>query len=398
MLRAHRIELNPNNKQATYFAKASGVARFAFNWALAEWKRRYEAGGKPNQVMLRRELNAIKREQFPWMLEVTKNAPQMAIIQLGEAFRKFFKKRSLYPKFRKKGINDRFTLTNDQFALNGSHIRIPNLGWVRMRESLRFVGKVLSATISRKADRWFASIAIEIETSKTKPSIRENQAEIGVDLGVSAFATLSTGEVIQGPKPHKTLIQRLRRLSKSLSRKQKGSNNRKKAKLKLAELHYRIANIRRDALQQLTTRLTRDYNLICIEDLHIKGMLQNRRLSRSIADMGFYEFRRQLEYKAAVNDVKIVVADRWFASSKRCSACHYKLNELPLSVREWQCPACGAEHQRDVNAAINLKNWAVSSTVTACGATSLGAGAFALASHVAMKQEANIISDLSRNE
>ena len=398
MLRAHRIELNPNNKQATYFAKASGVARFAYNWALAEWMRRYKAGEKPNQLMLRRELNAIKREQFPWMLEVTKNAPQMAIIQLGEAFQHFFKKRARYPQFRKKGIHDRFTLTNDQFALNDSRIRIPNLGWVRMRESLRFVGKVLSATISRKADRWFVSIAVDIETPKVNSHIRENQAEIGVDLGVSNFATLSTGEVIPGPKPHKALLQRLRRLSKNLSRKQKGSSNRKKAKLKLAKLHYRIANIRRDALQQLTTRLTRDYSLICIEDLHVKGMIRNRRLSRSIADMGFHEFRRQLEYKAAVNDVKIVVADRWFASSKRCSACHYQLSELPLSVREWQCPSCDAQHQRDVNAAINLKHWAVSSTVTACGATSGGVVACAMTSHVAMKQEANIISGLSRNE
>lgn len=398
MLRAHRIELNPNNKQTTYFAKASGVARFAYNWALAEWNRLYEAGGKPNQVMLRRELNAIKREQFPWMLEVTKNAPQMAIIQLGEAFQNFFKKRAHYPKFRKKGIHDRFTLTNDQFALNGSHIRIPNLGWVRMRESLRFAGKVLSATISRKADRWFVSIAVVIETPKTKPSSSKNQAEIGVDLGVSDFATLSTGEIIKGPKPHKALMQRLRRLSKNLSHKQIGSNNRKKAKLQLAKLHYRITNIRRDALQQLTTRLTRDHHLIGIEDLHVKGMMQNRRLSRSIADMGFHEFRRQLEYKAAANDVKIVVVDRWFASSKRCSACNCKLNELPLSVREWKCRSCGALHQRDINAAINLRNWAVSSTVTACGATSDGAVTFAIASHVVMKQEANIISALSRNE
>jgi putative transposase len=396
MLRAHQIELNPNNKQKTYFAKASGVARFAYNWALAEWKRRYQAGEKPNQLMLRRELNAIKRKQFPWMLEVTKNAPQMAIIQLGNAFQNFFKKGTGYPQFRKKGIKDRFTLTNDQFVLNGSHIRIPNLGWVRMRESLRFKGKIVSATISRKAERWFVSIAVE--TLKASLPLRENQVEVGVDLGVSAFATLSTGEVISGPKPHKALMQCLRRLSKSLSRKQKGSNNRHKAKMKLSKLHYRIANIRRDSLHQLTTRLVRDYSLIGIEDLNVKGMMQNRRLSRSIADMGFYEFRRQLEYKAKANDSKIVIVNRWFASSKRCSVCDYQLTELPLSIREWQCPSCKSQHQRDINAAINLKKWAVSSTVTACGATSDGAIAFAMASHVAMKQEANIISVLSRNE
>lgn len=395
MLRAHRIELKPNNKQATYFAKASGVARFAYNWALAEWSRRYEAGEKPNQIMLRRELNAIKREQFPWMLEVTKNAPQMAIIQLGNAFQNFFKKRASYPQFRKKGINDRFSLTNDQIALEGSRIRIPNLGWVRMRESLRFAGKIISATISRKADRWFVSVTVE--TTKAISLISKNQATIGVDLGVSTLATLSTGEMIAGPKPHKALMQRLRRLSKSLSRKQKGSNNRKKAKYKLAKLHYRIGSIRSDSLHQLTTRLVRDYSLVCIEDLNVKGMLQNRCLSRSVADMGFHEFRRQLTYKAEVNGSQVIMADRWFASSKRCSACNHRLNELPLACREWRCPACDTKHQRDVNAAINLKNWAVSSTVTACGATTDGVIACATTSYVALKQEANTISALSRN-
>src|SRR5690606_16442132 len=147
MIVAHKIALDPNNVQATYFAKAAGVARFAYNWALAEWQRQYEAWKqdnslpKPSQAALRRQLNAIKREKFPWMLEVTKNAPQMAIIQLGEAFKNFFAGRAKYPQFRKKGKDDRFTLTNDQFSIDGCRIRIPNLGWVRMRESLRFAGK-----------------------------------------------------------------------------------------------------------------------------------------------------------------------------------------------------------------------------------------------------------------
>src|SRR3989338_6160764 len=142
MLMAHKIALKPNNKQATYFAKACGVARFAYNWALTEWKQEYEAGGKPSQLSLRRKLNSIKQEEYPWMLEVTKNAPQMAIIQLGTAFKNFFAKRAAYPQYRKKGEHDRFTLTNDQFAIKDSHIRIPHLGWVRMCESLRFEGKI----------------------------------------------------------------------------------------------------------------------------------------------------------------------------------------------------------------------------------------------------------------
>ena len=394
MLLAHKIELKCNNKQATYFAKACGVARKAYNWALDEWQKEYAAGEKPNETALRRKLNSIKREKFPWMLEVTKNAPQMAIIQLGQAFKNFFAKRSGYPKFRIKWIDDRFTLTNDQFIVNDSRIRIPHLGWVRMRELLRFSGKIISATISRAANKWVVSITVETSDKKIQPA-NENQVAVGIDLGLSHFATLSTGETIVGPKPHKALLNRLRRLSRSLSRKQKGSNNRNKAKLKLSQLHYRISNIRRDAIHKLTTSLTKNFQTIGIEDLNVKGMIQNRKLSRSIADMGFFEFRRQLEYKTSMHNKTLVIADRWFASSKLCSCCGYKLDKLLLSSREWTCPQCTTHHDRDVNAAKNLEKMAVSSTVSACGASSNGAVALAAVSYGAMKQEFNTKTTVS---
>nr|WP_245175817.1 MULTISPECIES: transposase [unclassified Cupriavidus] len=393
---AHRIALDPNNAQATYLARAAGTARFAYNWALAGWKRQYEAWKadashpRPSQHLLRRQLNAIKREQFPWMLEVTKNAPQMAIIQLGQAFQNFFAGRARYPRFRKKGVHDRFTLTNDQFSLDGSRIRIPNLGWVRMRESLRFAGKILSATVSRVADRWFVSIAVDSPNSSHLPKA-ENQGAVGVDLGVTALATLSTGEKVTGPKAHKALLQRLRGLSRSLSRKQKGSANRRKAKGRLAKLHARIAAIRSDALHQLTTDLTRRFHTIGIEDLNVRGMLGNRHLARSIADMSFFEFRRQLEYKAAMRGSQVVVADRFFASSKTCSACGHKLDELALSIRQWSCPTCGTTHDRDVNAAINLKFMAVSSTVSACGEEGAGRGRKTAVKPTLMKQEVSFV-------
>jgi putative transposase len=392
MIIAHKIALAPNNAQATYFARAAGVARFAYNWALAEWGRQYEAHkadpaqAKPSQAALRRLLNAIKREQFPWMLEVTKNAPQMAIIQLGDAFKHFFAGRAKYPRFRRKGVNDRFTLTNDQFALDGCRIRIPNLGWVRMRETLRFTGKILSATISRVADRWFASITVDTQDLSHLPKA-ENQGAVGVDLGVSSLATLSTGEVIAGPKAHGTLLKRLRRLSRSLSRKQKGSANAKKARARLARLHARIANIRQDALHQLTTSLTRRFPVIGIEDLNVAGMMKNRRLARAIADMGFFEFRRQLGYKSDMRGGEVVVADRWFASSKTCSCCGHVLESLPLAVRAWVCPVCQTRHDRDGNAATNLKYYAVSSTVSACGGEGAGLGGNARAKPAPMKQE-----------
>ena len=392
MLMAHKIALDLNNTQATYMARASGTARFAYNWALAEWKRQYEAWKadntqpKPSQMALRRQLNAIKRERFPWMLEVTKCAPQLAIMQVGDAFKNFFAGRARYPQARKKGVHDRFSLSNDQFEIDASRMRIPNLGWVRMRETLRFTGKIMSATVSRVADRWFVSICVDIPDSSHLPPAK-NQGAVGVDLGVSALATLSTGEVIPGPKAHKALLGRLRRLSLSLSRKQKGSANRKKAKAALAKLHARIAAIRSDALHKLTTDITGRFHTVGIEDLNVRGMVKNRRLARSIADMGFFELRRQLQYKAAMRGGLVVVADRFYPSSKTCSACGHKLEVLPLSVREWTCPGCGSVHDRDANAAINLKNMAVSSTVSACGEAGSGRSRKTAVKPASVKQE-----------
>ncbi len=306
---------------------------------------------KPSQAALRRQLNAIKRVQFPWMLEVTKNTPQIAIIQLGEAFKSFFAGRNAYPTYRKKGIDDRFSITNDQFQLDGSRIRIPNLGWVRMRETLRFTGKIMSATISRVANRWFVSITVDTQDLPHLPKA-ENQGVVGVDLGISALATLSTGETpVPGPKAHKMLLKRLQRLSKC-------SRNRQKAKNKLAKLHARISHIRKDALHKLTSDLTRRFDTIGIEGLNVRGMMSNRHLARSIADMSFYEFRRQLEYKALMRGGIVIVAERWFASSKLCSFCGEKNTSLTLSMRQWTCCQCGTTHDRDINAAINLRNYA----------------------------------------
>jgi len=392
MILAHKIALSPNNQQATYFVRAAGTARFAYNWALDQWQQQYRdwkednSRPKPSQAALRRQLNAIKREQFPWMLEVTKNAPQMAIVQLGEAFKNFFAGRAGYPRFRRKGVDDRFTLTNDQFRVEGRRIRVPLLGWVRMRESVRFDGKILSATVSRVADRWFVSFAVDVpDTSHLPPA--ENQGTVGVDLGVAALATLSTGESVPGPKAHTALLKRLRCLSRSLSRKQKGSANREQARRKLARLHARIANIRADAMHKFTSDLTRRFHTIGIEDLNVRGMMANRHLSRAIGDMSFHELRRQLEYKVEMRGGLITVADRWFPSSKTCSECGARNERLSLSVRQWTCSGCGERHDRDVNAAINLKNYAVSSTVSACGGEGAGLDGIVQVKPAPSKQE-----------
>jgi putative transposase len=401
MLTAHKIALDTNNVQATYLSKAAGTARFAYNWALAEWQRQYTAHQvdpaqpSPSQLALRRQLNAIKRDQFPWMLEVTKCAPQMAIIQLGEAFKNFFAHRARHPVFRRKGQYDRFTITNDQFKVEEKRIRIPNLGWVRMRERLRFTGHIVSATVSRSAGRWYASIMVDTQDLSLPPA--ENQGAVGVDVGVSALATLSTGEVFMGPKALRSLLERLRRLSRALSRKVQGSRNRLKAKLKLARLHARISNLRRDGLHQMTTSLTRRFHTIGVEDLNVKGMLGNRRLARAIADMGFYELRRQLVYKAVRRGGQVVAVDRWYPSSKLCSCCGHKLESLALGTRHWICPGCAAVHERDVNAAINLKNMAVSSTATACGGDGAGPACERRVKPAPVKQESSGTAALSSN-
>ncbi len=372
MLIGHKIALDPTRAQATYFAKGCGVARVAWNWALEEWQRQHQSGGQPSQAALRRLLNSLKDARFPWMREVTKAAPQQAVKNLGQAFQRYFAKQTRYPRFKKKGVHDSFRADHgpETFRCAGKRIKLPVLGWVRMRENLRFMGKPLAVTISREADRWFASITVEIDQ---QAPVRENQAAGGVDLGVKALATVSDGTVVGGPGALRGHLKQLKRLSRSLSRKVQGSANRRKAARKLARLHARIAHVRADALHKLTTGLVERFTLIGIEDLHVRGLLANDRLARAVADVGMHEFRRQITYKAAMAGTRVVVASRWYPSSKLCSHCGFVLDVLPLSVREWTCPACGALHDRDHNAAINLRNLAVSSTDSnACGEASAG--------------------------
>ena len=379
MHRVHKIKLDPTQEQAIYFARACGVARFAFNWALAAWKEEYEAGGKPNEAALRKRLNSIKATEFPWMMEVTKVAPQNAIKNLGTAFQNFFRRvkqggKPGYPRYKKKGLHDSFRADNgpanaDSNAVEcvGKTIKLPKCGVVKMRETLRFSGRTLAATVSKQADGWY--VAILVDTSVCL-SGRLDGGVVGVDLGIKELATLSTGEVIPSLKPHRAAHARLVRLSRSLSRKQKGSSNRAKAKIKLAKLHQRISNIRVDALHKLTTKLTTEFDTIAIEDLNVAGMLRNRCLARSIADAGFAEFRRQLTYKAEMTGARLVVVDRFFPSSKTCHSCG-TIHMMKLSNRVMVCD-CGNVIDRDLNAAINLRNYAVSSTVSACGEESSG--------------------------
>lgn len=388
MILSHRIRLIPTAQQKGYFIRACGVARFAYNWALAEWQLQHAAGGKPTEVSLRRRLNAIKHTQFPWMRDVTKNAPQQAIKNLGRAYANFFDDLAKYrrnelgwarvriPAFKKKGHGtDSFRADNgpdkahaDAVRIDGKRVKLPVIGWVAMREEVRFAGRILCVTISRRADAWYASFSVEFDFCVDP---RMDAGRVGVDLGVSSLATLNDGTKVPSPKPLRRYLKKLRRLSRSLTRKRLGSNNRAKARTKLARLHRRIADIRSDTLHKLTTELTR-FATIIVEDLNVGGMLANRRLSRAIADAGFLEFRRQLEYKAAMAGSSVIVAGRWYASSKLCSSCKTKNETLALGERSWTCASCGASHDRDVNAAVNLARYPESWAGSACGAEGRG--------------------------
>ena len=368
MLLAHKIALDPNVAQHRYFARAAGTARFAWNWALRRWKqeyalkREYCCGPSPSEVSLRRDLNAVKRDQFPWMFDVTKCAAQEAIIDLGSAFRAFFEGRAKYPVRKRKEDKPSFCAANEAgtFRADGKRIKLPVIGWVRMREAVRFNGQLKRATISCEAGRWFVSVMVE--TGDVKP-VMPPMPFVGIDVGSKTLATLSTliaEEEIEGPKAHKAALKRLRRANKALARKRRASANFRKAKARLAKLHRRIGAIRRDVTHKLTTRITKTFAVIGIEDLNVRGMLRNHRGARGIADASFFEFRRQIEYKARWYGARVVIADRWYPSSKTCSCCGV-VNSTLGRAEVFRCNDCGFEAGRDINAARNLAAMAASS-------------------------------------
>lgn len=390
MLLAHRIRLKPTPEQESQFVRACGVARFAYNWALQEWRRQHQAGERPTELKLRRKLNAIKRNEFPWMLEVTKSAPQQAIKNLGHAYRSFFEDLRQYrrdrlrwnqlrrPKFKKKWHRDSFRADNGsdstkEHALKvvGKRVQVPMIGWVRMCEEVRFAGRIRSLTISRQGDAWFGCFTIDVPYEIDS---RIDSTVVGVDLGITTLATLSDGSPsVESPKPLRRYLRKLRRLSRAKARKQAGSKNHAKARTKLARLHRRISDIRNDALHKLTTSLTR-YRIIGIEDLYAKGLGRNRGVSRAVHDAGFGIFRRLLTYKTAMAGSTLVLAGRWFPSSKICSICGYKNESLGLDERIWTCVLCDTVHDREQNAARNLAQYAAGSAASACGAGSSGRG------------------------
>ncbi|HYA99122.1 MAG TPA: transposase [Ktedonobacteraceae bacterium] len=356
MIKAHKIRLHPTDDQRIYFAKAAGVARFVWNWALAEWNRQYEAGGKPTALKLKKQFNEIRREQFPWTWEVTKNASDQPFFDLSKAFTAFFEGRARHPKFKcKKRSKSSFYLANDQFELSDHRIWIPKLGWVNLAEQLRFAGKVTGARISKTADWWFVSIQVEMPD----PIPTKQPTAVGIDVGLSRLVTLSTGEGVENQAFLKTALKKLRRANKRLHRRKLGSKNREKARRQVARLHYRITCMRDDVLHKLTTRLANGYGIIGIENLNLKGLLKNRKLARSFSDASLGTLFSLLTGKVEQLGGQIVKVDRFFPSSKTCHCCGWKWEDMQLSDRVFLCqnPACPYDQfpqDRDHNAGQNV--------------------------------------------
>ncbi|MFX1482662.1 MAG: RNA-guided endonuclease InsQ/TnpB family protein [Promethearchaeota archaeon] len=400
--KAYRYELDPNNQQKSSLYQHAGVARFAYNWGLEQriqlFKTYHGTERFTNAMRQHKLLNSLKSSQFPWMYEVSKCAPQEALRDLHRAFQNFYRgrkkrKRIGFPRFKKKGVRDSFRLTGTiRFA--DRKIQLPRIGKVRLKErrDVYCTGRILSATVRRRADRWFVSVTV-VEEIPAPETI--NDQAVGVDLGIKNLATLSDGTVFDNPRALGRRLRKLKQLHRSLSRKKKGSKNREKARMQLARVYLRVFNIRQDNLHKLTTYLAKSHSRIVIEDLCVSGMMKNRRLARAIADVGFYEFRRQLLYKCQWYGSQLVVAPRTYPSSKMCSRCGHRKRDLSLSEREYVCDQCGLKIDRDLNAALNLVAASWSETENACGAdVSLEANPPGVAKQTPMKQEPNLTPGL----
>ena len=363
--------------------KHAGAARFAWNWGLARRKQEYEATGRSsNAIEQHRQLNALKPAEFPWMYDVSKCAMQEALRDLDKAYQNFFRrvkngeKKVGFPKFKSKknGIGS-FRLTG-AIRVESNRIKLPRIGWLRLKECDYIPTEdinILSATVSEKAGHWFVSVQCREEIEVTQAT----GEPIGVDLGIKELAVCSDGQRFENPKALRKAQRKLKRLQRELSRRKKGGQNREKTRRKIAKVHYRIANIRKDALHKATSAIVAKTkpdeerpSVVVIEDLNIGGMLKNHCLAQAISDVGFTEFRRQIEYKTAWNGEELMTADRFFPSSRLCRHCGCINDNLTLADREWACD-CGAVLDRDLNAAINLsflaKNTGSSPEIHACG-------------------------------
>ena len=355
--KAFKYRLFPSDEQAAQLARTFGCARFVYNQALEfrskSWQQENKSVGYRETSS---KLTEWKKEpEKAFLSEVSSVVLQQSLLNLDTAFRNFFEKRAQYPKFKSRRSRQSVRYATNAFPYRDGRITLArqseplNISWSR---PLPEDAKIVNLTVSRDTSgRHFVSVLVETEV---KP-LKKAKAEAGIDVGIKTLATTSDGEKLENPRPLVRREKRLKKLQRSVSRKVKGSNNRRKAGLKVARLRARISDTRRDTLQKFTTKIIRENQAIYVEGLNVAGMVQNHNLAKHIADAAFGEIFRELEYKAKWYGRTYLPLDRYFPSSKLCSSCGHVLEELPLSVREWDCPACGVHHDRDINAAKNIK-------------------------------------------
>ena len=418
MKTAHRIRMNPTPEEVVYLKRACGTRRFLYNWGREQWEKQYQAYKAeqetvpeeqrvlkpPNALALKKQFNEIREQEYPWTYQVTKCVVEGAFDDLKNAYDNFFAGRANYPQYKKKGkSHESFYLSNDKFTLGSQWISIPGLGrfildsrhttkdrgklkrqlgTVNLAEKLRFVEegkatvrtskrkqrkqvlcsavKIVGATVSCEAGHWYVSIQVEIQRERSKPP----EAVVGVDVGLKQAAVVSDGRRLENQRPLALHLKKLRKLQRKLSKKQKTkdpetkrtifSKNYEKQRLKVARKHQQIANIRRDIQHKFTTELARTCGVIGIEDLNILGMMANRNLARAVADAAMGQLLQFLKSKVANAGGDLLIASRWFPSTKRCSCCGHVKKRMPLKHRTYMCLVCGLVIDRDLNAALNL--------------------------------------------
>lgn len=362
--KAYKFRIYPNKEQETLIAKTIGCSRFVFNHFLAKWKDTYKETGKGlTYHACSNQLPSLKKE-YAWLKEVDSIAIQSSLRNLADSYTRFFKKQNKAPRFKSKNNpTQSYTtkFTNGNIAIIDNKVKLPKLGIVKFAKSRRVEGRILSATVRRNpSGKYFVSILVEIDIQ----AMEKKEKAIGIDLGITDFAILSDGRKLDNNKFTSKMEKKLKREQRKLSRRAlRAKENRidildaknyQKQKVKVAKLHEKVMNQREDFLNKLSTEIIKNHDVICIEDLNVKGMLRNKKLAKSISDVSWSAFVAKLEYKAKWHNRIIVKISRWYPSSQICSNCGHQDGKKSLEIREWTCPTCHEHHDRDMNASKNI--------------------------------------------
>jgi len=352
MKRSQKIRIYPNNKQRTFLSKHCGCARLAYNICLNKWDEDYKNNiAKHNYYSIKKWFNQYKKENFSFIYEVSKWCVEAAIKDLDFSFQNFYKKHAKHPVFHSKKHKQSFRIDGSVIKIEGNYLILPKKLKLKLSENLRWLPlKIYNVTVSYIAGKWFASINMEVPDTDSEKQVI---GKVGIDIGLKQALVCSDGQVFENPKIEIKFRQRLRWLQKELSRRKKGGRNWKKTVSKIQNLYWKISNYRQDWIHKTTAALTKQYPIICLEDLNVSGMAKNHKLAKAILDVSFAEIRRQFEYKAK----EVWFVNRFDPTSKTCSQCNF-VQDMPLNKRQFTCPECGQNIDRDLNAALNILRWA----------------------------------------